>query len=59
MVFTEIKVCSVVHTGVDALKTSFINDWAKIPKEMHASVGNFKQRIKCLIKRNGHHIENK
>ena len=44
------KVCSVAHPSVDALKTSLLSEWAKIPQEtLRASVGNFRQRIKRII----------
>lgn len=56
----EAKVYSVAHPSVDALKTSLLSEWAKIPQEtLRASVGNFRQRIERLIERKGHHIENK
>ena len=54
------KVCYVAHTSVDALKTSLMREWAKIPqKTMCAKVGNFKQRIKLLIVRKRNHMQNK
>ena len=54
------KVSCVVHTSVDLLKTSLLREWAKIPQEtLRASVGNFRKRIKLLIEKKGHHIENK
>ena len=54
------KVAYVAHLSVDALKTSLLRDWAKIRQEtQRASVGNFRQRIKLLIKKKEHHIENK
>ena len=53
----EAKVCSVA-LSVDALKTSLLSEWAKIPQEtLRASVGNFRQRIERLIERKGHHNE--
>ena len=54
------KVSSVAHPSVDVLKTSFLREWAKIPQvTQRASVGNFRKRIKYLIEKKGHHIENK
>ena len=54
------KVSCVAHPSVDALKTSLLREWAKIPQEtLRASVGNFRQTIKLLIEKKGHHIETK
>ena len=39
------KVSCVAHTIVDALKTSLLREWAKIPhKTLRASVGNFRKK---------------
>ena len=54
------KVSSVAHPSFDALKTSLLREWAKTPQEkLCASIGNFRSRIKLLIEKKGHHIENK
>ena len=43
------KVFSVAHPSVDALKTSLLREWVKIPKEMiRVSVDNFRQSIKIF-----------
>ena len=50
----------ITHTSVDILKTSLLREWSKIPQEMRRfSVGIFRKRIKLLIEKKGHHIENK
>jgi len=56
----QAKICFVAHPDVYALKTPFRSKWAKIPQEtLRASDGNFRERIKRLIKRKVHYIENK
>ena len=55
----EVKVCSVAHLSIDALKQSLQREWAKIfQEELRASVENFRQRIERVIQVKGHHIEN-
>ena len=55
----EVKVCSIAHPSIDALKQSLQRQWAKISqKELSASVENFRQRIERVIQVKGHHIKN-
>ena len=55
----EVKVCSIAHPSINALKQSLQCEWAKISQEeLRASVENFRQRIERVIKVKGHHIKN-
>ena len=54
------KVSPVAYPGVEALKTSILSEWDGILQEtIRASVGNYRQRIKRLVEREGDHIEKK
>ena len=54
------KVSSVAHSSAVAFKTSLLRECTKIPqKTLRASVDNYRQIIKLLIVKKGHHSENK
>ena len=55
----ETETCSSSHDNVDALKSSLVKAWAKMPqKKLRAAVESFRGRIERVIQADGGHIEN-
>ena len=54
----ESKACAKSHTSIQSLKTTLIEEWAKIPQEtLRAAVEAFPRRLRGIIQKRGGYIE--